>query len=647
MEHPQASDVEKCNQDTFIHDVNVISSKRIDARHQEQEEASSVLDAVRAQSAIFHWKDLGYEIKDHQGKILNNINGWVKPGTLMALMGVTGAGKTSLLDVLSNRITSGSVTGEVYVDGTVRDAGFSRRIGYVQQDDIHLPTASVREALHFSALLRQPRHRTAEEKLAYVDNVIIMLEMEQYADAIIGVPGEGLNVEQRRRLSIAVEMAANPELLLFLELFQMFDSLLLLGSGGSELYFGPIGSDAMDLIHYFETQGAPKCPTGANPADWVIEATRDTGGLEEGKESWSRKWDVSERKKEVLQHLTSLDKNLTPGGKADKYAASTLRQLVIVTQRIFQDYWRDPKYLYSKIALCFGISLANGISFYNSPLDIQGLTNSLFSTFLITQLFSSIGQQIIPRLVSGRSLFEARERHNMSYSWVVFIASNIVVELFWQTIVSVLVFTSWYFPTGMWRNGDAAFTTAQRGGAIFVLIWLFCLWNSTLAQALAAGIEHAETAVQLSTLCFWLSLVFCGILVPPKALPGFWIFMYRVSPQTYLMNGLATAGLSNTKVICSSTESVHIDILPTGRSSCGEYLEAYAEAAKGYVMNPNATSNCQYCPVSETNDLLGTFEMAKDNVWRNVGLVAVYVAFNIFITFGFYKLARVPKHEKK
>lgn len=118
--------------------------------------------------------------------------------------------------------------------------------------------------------------------------------------------------------------------------------------------------------------------------------------------------------------------------------------------------------------------------------------------------------------------------------------------------------------------------------------------------------------------------------------------MYRVSPQTYLMNGLATAGLSNTKVTCSSIESLHIDSLPPGRSSCGEYLGAYAEVAKGYVVNPNATANCQYCPLSETNDLLATFEMAKDSVWRNVGLVAVYVVFNIFITFGFYRLARMP-----
>lgn len=122
--------------------------------------------------------------------------------------------------------------------------------------------------------------------------------------------------------------------------------------------------------------------------------------------------------------------------------------------------------------------------------------------------------------------------------------------------------------------------------------------------------------------------------------------MYRVSPQTYLMNGLATAGVSNTKVTCSSTDSLYIDNLPPNGSSCGEYLEAYAVVARGYIVNPNATANCQYCPVSETNDLLGTFDMAKDTVWRNVGLVAVYVVFNIFITFGFYRLARAPKNPK-
>ncbi len=79
-----------------------------------------------------------------------------------------------------------------------------------------MPTATVREALEFSALLRQSSRRSDREKLEYVDHVLELLEMTAYADAIVGVPGEGLNVEQRKRLTIAVEMVARPELLLFL-----------------------------------------------------------------------------------------------------------------------------------------------------------------------------------------------------------------------------------------------------------------------------------------------------------------------------------------------------------------------------------------------------------------------------------------------
>jgi ATP-binding cassette, subfamily G (WHITE), member 2, PDR len=100
------------------------------------------------------------------------------------------------------------------VDGRPRDASFQRKTGYAQQQDLHLHTSSVREALTFAALLRQPSRYTREEKLAYVDTVISLLGMEAYADAIVGVPGTGLNVEQRKRLTVGVELVARPSLLL-------------------------------------------------------------------------------------------------------------------------------------------------------------------------------------------------------------------------------------------------------------------------------------------------------------------------------------------------------------------------------------------------------------------------------------------------
>lgn len=161
---------------------------------------------------IFHWRGLTYDItiKGEDRRILDSVDGWVKPGTLTALMvcfrlslkndcvlanmntqGATGAGKTTLLDVLASRVTTGVVRGDISVSGLPRPDSFQRKTGYVQQQDIHLPTSTVREALRFSAVLRQPSTVSMAKKLAYVEEVIELLGMEAYSDAIVGVPGQG------------------------------------------------------------------------------------------------------------------------------------------------------------------------------------------------------------------------------------------------------------------------------------------------------------------------------------------------------------------------------------------------------------------------------------------------------------------------
>ncbi|TVY80888.1 ZEB2-regulated ABC transporter [Lachnellula suecica] len=548
------------------------------------------------QSSEFHWLDLSYEIRTKNGmkRLLKNIDGWVKPGTLTALMGVTGAGKTTLLDVLALRATFGTASGGIYIDGTPRDESFQRKIGYVQQEDIHVPTATVREALEFSALLRQPRTTSKIDKLNYVGNIIKLLDMDVYSEAVIGYPGNGLNIEQRKRLSIGIELVAKPELLLFLgmephiislispklivvskdeptsgldsqtawsmcmllrkladhgqavlctihqpssQLFRIFNRLLILSSEGETIYFGDTGDEGSVMIEYFESKGAPKCQPGENPAEWVLKVTSASApdlsnsgpensqivnrASEQAGLKWAKAWVESQQHQDIKQYLhqsivakdsTSADQGFKDIGR-NEYAESRFRQLHLVTRRIFQEYWRDPTYVYSKLGLCAGVCFFNGISFYNTSLDTQGFINFLFSIFLISQLFSTLDQQIIPRLADSRGLFEAREWKSKSYSWVMFLTANIVAEIFWQTIASVIIFVCWYYPTGLWRNGDPTFGAMERGGLVFMLIWLFGLWITTFSQAVGVGIEHAETAVQIATLCFWLSLVFCGLVL--------------------------------------------------------------------------------------------------------------------------------------
>ncbi|KAL8995487.1 MAG: hypothetical protein Q9169_004781 [Polycauliona sp. 2 TL-2023] len=167
---------------------------RFDDRAPTSEKAfSSTHGSIQKQTAVFHWDSVSYDIKI-KGKprqILDHVSGWVAPGTLTALMGVTGAGKTTLLDVLADRLTMGVVSGDILVNGRLRDTSFQRKTGYVQQQDLHLATSTVREALVFSALLRQPKATSHAAKVEYVEEVIKVLEMETYADAVIGLPGEG------------------------------------------------------------------------------------------------------------------------------------------------------------------------------------------------------------------------------------------------------------------------------------------------------------------------------------------------------------------------------------------------------------------------------------------------------------------------
>lgn len=151
----------------------------------------------------------------------------------------------------------------------------------------------------------------------------------------------------------------------------MFDRLLLLDKGGTTLYFGDIGPDGSTLIDYFETNGARKCQADDNPAEWMLEVTGNMSqaGVEDhGKElsPWAGKWNLSPQRQAVLERLEGLKPDVSsPPPSEDsggEYATSFPKQLIIVSKRIFQDQWRDPAYLFSKIALSF--LLVSGISYH-------------------------------------------------------------------------------------------------------------------------------------------------------------------------------------------------------------------------------------------------------------------------------------------
>ncbi|KAE8190687.1 hypothetical protein CF336_g5197, partial [Tilletia laevis] len=163
-------------------------------------------------SQPFTWEKLCYTVPVPGGhrQLLDNVDGFCVPGTLTALMGASGAGKTTLLDVLADRKSIGVISGDRLISAKPIDKAFQRGCGYAEQQDIHEFTTTVREALRFSAYLRQPVHVSKEEKDAYVEEIIELLELQDLAEAMVGVPEFGLSVGDRKRVTIGVELAAKP-----------------------------------------------------------------------------------------------------------------------------------------------------------------------------------------------------------------------------------------------------------------------------------------------------------------------------------------------------------------------------------------------------------------------------------------------------
>ncbi|RHZ44991.1 uncharacterized protein CDV56_102336 [Aspergillus thermomutatus] len=474
-------------------------------------ESEKGVSAIPTQRDIFTWRNVCYDIpvKGGQRRLLDHVSGWVKP-----LMGVSGAGKTTLFDVLAKRVSIGVVTGDMLVNGKSLDSSFQRKTGYVQQQDLHLSTTTVREALRFSAVLRQPKSVSKKEKYQYVEEIIEMLSMQDFADAIVGTPGEGLNVERRKLLTIGVELAAKP----------------------------------------------------------------------------------------------------------------ALRQ---------SQYWREPTYVWAKLLLGTLSSLFIGFTFFKPDSSLQGFQDVLFSAFMMTSIFSTLVQQIMPKFVVQRSLYEVRERPSKAYSWAAFLIANVLVEIPWQILTGIIAWACYYYPT------YGANQSSQRQGLMLLFIVQFYVFTSTFASMVIAALPDAETGGTIATLLFIMALTFNGVMQPPNALPGFWIFMYRVSPLTYLIAGITATGLHGRAIQCASAELSVFN--PPAGSTCSQYLSPYVQAAASQLYNPSATQNCEYCQLQNADQYLAGSNIYYSERWRNWGLGFAYIGFNIFGTVLLYYAFRV-KH---
>ncbi|CAD6503294.1 BgTH12-02961 [Blumeria graminis f. sp. triticale] len=649
-------------------ELNANLVHRRDQRHMEEAESTSNTGVTIHSKATLTWEDLCYDVPTPTGqqRLLHNIFGYIRPGSLTALMGSSGAGKTTLLDVLAARKTVGVIGGDILVDGLKPGTSFQRGTSYAEQLDIHEPTQTVREALRFSADLRQPFEVPQSEKYAYVEEVLSLLEMEDLADAIIGDPDTGLSVEQRKRVTIGVELAAKPELLLFLDeptsgldsqsafnivrflkklanagqaiictihqpntaLFEKFDRLLLLQRGGRTVYFGDIGEDFSVLRHYLEQRGAI-CPPDANMAEWMLEAIGAGTGAQIGSGDWADIWANSSEfariKEDIMQmkarRLEEVQANVRMEEK--EFAAPFLHQMKVVQRRTHLSFWRSPNYGFTRLFNHVIIALMTGLIFMNLDDSRTSLQYRIFVIFQISIIPSLILTQVQFKYGISRMIYY-REASAKMYGQFVFSSALVIAEIPYSIICALALFLPIYYMPGF-------LVAPARAGYQFLMILLMELFSVTLGQFIAALTPSPFIAGFINPFVMITLSLFCGVTIAPTQLPRFLQWLYQLDPFTRLVGGMIVTELHGRTVTCQSSE-LNRFTAPLGQT-CGTYMKSFFQnGGNGYLVNDNSSS-CEYCAYKVGQEFYKNLLLDFSNRWRDTGIFTAMIGGNLIILF--------------
>lgn len=636
-----------------------------------------ILQEFQRSEKIFTWENVNYTVPTSDGpkKLLNNVQGYAKPGVMVALMGASGAGKTTLLNTLSQRQTVGVVEGSMLVDGKGLPTDFQRGTGFVEQMDLHEESTTVREALEFSALLRQSKDTPREDKIAYVDKIIDLLEMQPIEDAIVF----SLGVEQKKRLTIGVELAAKPSLLLFLdeptsgldsqsafsiirflrklcaagqaiictihqpssELIEQFDQILALNPGGNVFYFGPVGENGSAVVDYFAARGS-QCPDGKNVAEFLIEQ----GAKPAGREFWNEQWLKSDENKKLTEEIQRIKRDRSEAAaqlehesgevKQDEFAASVVEQTKLLTKRMFIKQWRQPSYVYGKFFVAVLIGIFNGFTFWQLGNTVADMQSRMFTSFLVLLFLPATMNAVLPKFFMDRALWEAREYPSRIYGWVAFCSASIISEIPSAIISAVLYWVLWYFATGLP-------TDSSTSGFVFLMTLLFFLFQTSWAQWICAFAPSFTVISNVLPFFLVMFSVFNGVFVPYQQLVVFWRYwMYYVNPSTYFVGGVLSSTLVNQDVRCADHEAAHFK--PPSGKTCAEFANDFIKTAgRGYLIDPNATDMCGYCPYSDGTEYLASLHIEPSQKWRDFGIFLAFCISNWALVYFFIYTVRVRR----
>ncbi|KAF8009458.1 hypothetical protein BT93_J0448 [Corymbia citriodora subsp. variegata] len=544
-------------------------------------------------------------VEESRLQLLRDVSGAFRPGVLTALVGVSGAGKTTLMDVLAGRKTGGYIEGDITVSGYPKNqATFARVSGYCEQNDIHSPYVTVYESLIYSAWLRLAKDVNKETRKMFVEEVMDLVELHPLRNALVGLPGiDGLSTEQRKRLTIAVELVANPSIIFMdeptsgldaraaaivmrtvrntvdtgrtvvctihqpsIDIFEAFDELLLMKRGGQVIYVGPLGERSHKLVEYFEAvPGVPKIKEGYNPATWMLDvsATSVEAQLDVDFAEIYANSDLYRRNQELIKELNTPQ----PGSKdlyfPTQYSQGFLTQCHACFCKQNWSYWRNSRFNAIRFFMTVVIGLMFGLIFWNKGGKItkqQDLVNLLGATYAAVLFLGATNASAVQSVVAIERTVFYRERAAGMYSELPYAFAQVAIETIYVAIQTVVYSLILYSMIGFeWKVGKVLYFYYF----IFMCYTYFSMYGM-MVVALTPG--HQIAAITMSFfLNFW--NLFSGFLIPRPLIPVWWRWYYWCSPVAWTIYGIFTSQVGDKK------DPLEVDGL--GEQRLNEFLKEY------------------------------------------------------------------------
>ncbi|CAF2413676.1 unnamed protein product [Rotaria sp. Silwood2] len=538
-------------------------------------------------------------LKPKKKQILYNLAGIFKPG-MNAILGPTGSGKSSVLDILAGRKDRRGLTGEVLIDGEPQMHDFKYHAGYVVQDDMVSGTLTVRENLAFSANVRLPRNISSKEKIAIVNRVIRQLGLEKCADSRVGTEtSRGVSGGERKRTNIGMELVLSPTVLFLDEpttgldsstansviecldelskkghtiifsihqprysIFKLFANLFLIAAGHC-IYHGP----ASDVLSFFTSAGFT-CEEHDNPADFILDicqGIRWTSQAIIGNEIEGE----GQKKDKIARHLhdiyiqsptyssinqqivnASIASNEEKTAQPKSVSRSALIKMLYVSQRTLRKSFRNPTLMIMQTIVPICLAIFIGFLYFNTNRTLEnGIKNRFGAIFFIVSNQVFLNLSALELFIKDRTLF-IHENASGYYSTLIYFISKLLCDILpLRSIPSVLFSLIAYFMIQFQR-------TVTKFLIFLLTIFMTAICSASICFFISASLESFGLANLVTAAYCVAMLVFTGYLLDVTTTIEFLAWIKWVSIFRYASNAITVNEFTDLKLCQTNNTNI-------------------------------------------------------------------------------------------